>query len=225
MGHDASLILLGSTQSSVKEVTCETGDPATFKAGLAVRKATTGALQIADDSVAVLIGVSLGPDLADTKKTSVARTGNFVPIVILNDAASVKIEDITFTAKLFGALGNAITITISDTETGNVAEVDVDDTDIVIAIEAGVTTTTVIAAAILASAAASALITAAIDSGDEAAVVAAATITSLTGGSDVAVVGTGVFCCKIALNAVLNEPNIFASFAVTVPVAGFVLYF
>jgi hypothetical protein len=192
MGHDASKILFGSTQSSVKEVTCERGDPATFKAGLAVRKATTGALQLADDATAVLIGVSLGPDLSDTKTTAVCRTGNFVPIVILNDAASVKIGDITFTAKTFGALGNSITITLADTETGNVADVDVDGTDIVVGIDGGTTTTTVVVAAIVANAAANALVSCAIDSGDEAAVVAAAVETALAGGSDVAVPGTAV---------------------------------
>lgn len=193
MGHNPNLILFGSTQSSVKEVTPEKGDPTTFKAGLAVRKATSGGLQLNDDGTAVLIGVSLGEDLSGGKLiTSVCRTGNYVPIALKNDAAAVKIGDITFTAKLFGAPGNDLTITIADTETGNVATVDVDGNDIVIGIDGGTTTTTVVRTAILASAEASALITAVIDGGDEAATVSAATITSLTGGSNVAVPGQPV---------------------------------
>lgn len=194
MGHNPDLILLGSTQSSVKEVTCESGDPATFKAGLAVRKATSGALQFTDDGVAVLIGISLGEDLSDTtKKTAVCRTGNYVPIALKNDAAAVKIGDITFTAKRFGEAGNLITITLADTETGNVATVSVDGDDIVIGIDAGTTTTTVAKDAVVANAAANALISVAIDSGDEAAVIALAAVeTPLTGGSDVAVVGQAV---------------------------------
>lgn len=194
MAHNPELILLGSTQSSVKEVTCENGDPTTFPAGIAVRKASNGSLVIADNGTAVLIGVSIGEDLSDGKKqVSVARTGNYIPIVLKNDAAAVKIGDITFTSKLFGAAGNALKITLADTETGNVATVDVDDDDIVIGIDVATTTTTVVKNAILAHSEASALITAAIDVGDEAAVIAAAAAaTSLTGGSDVAFVGQPV---------------------------------
>lgn len=193
MGHNPNLILLGSTQSSVKEVTCEKGDSTVFKAGLAVRKATSGGLQLNDDATAVLIGVSLGEDLSGTKGyTAVCRTGNYVPIVLKNDASSVKIGDITFTAKLFGAVGNALTITLADTETGNVADVDVDGNDIIIGIDGGTTTTTTVLNAILGNPEANALVTAVIDGGDEAAVVAAAVETALTGGSDVAVPGQPV---------------------------------
>lgn len=188
--HNPNLILFGSTQSSVKEVTCERGDPTVFKAGRAVRKATSGGLQLNDDGTAVLIGVSLGEDLTGGKGfTSVCRTGNYVPLALKNDAASIKLGDITYTAKIFGALGNALTITLADTETGNVADVDVTDNDIVVGIDAGTTTNATIKAAIEANSEANALISAVIDVGDEAATASAQVETSLIGGSDVAAPG------------------------------------
>jgi hypothetical protein len=192
MGHNASVVLLGGKGSNIVDITNETGDPATFKAGLAVRRATTGALQLADDAVAPLIGVSLGPSLDETKKTAVARTGNFIPIRLKNDAAGVKIGDITFTSKLFGVLGNAVSITLADTGTGDTAIVTVVDNAISVAIDGGTTTTTTIKTAIDAHVEASKLVSVAIDGGDEAATVSPATITLLTGGSDYAVPGTVV---------------------------------
>ncbi len=193
MGHNPNLILLGSTQSSVKEVTCEKGDPTTFKAGLAVRRATSGGLQTNDDGTAVLIGISLGEDLSGAKGvTAVCRTGNYVPVVLKNDAASVKIGDITFTAKLFGTVGNALTITLADTETGNVADVDVDGNDIIIGIDGGTTTAAVVRGAVEAHFEAKNLVTVTVDPGDDAAVVAPAIETALTGGSDIAVPGQPV---------------------------------
>lgn len=193
MRHNPNIVALGSTNSNVKEVTAEEGDPTTFKAGLAVRLSTAGKLQLSDDGTAVLIGVSLGEDLADSKRlTAVCRTGNYVPLVLKNDPAVVKIGDITFTSKLFGDLGNAITVTLLDSLTGNTAVVTVEGPEILVAIDAGTTTTTTVKNAIEANAAANALVGVVIDSGDEAAVVAAAAETSLTGGSDFAVPGQPV---------------------------------
>lgn len=193
MGHNPNLILLGSTQSSVKEVTCEKGDPTVYKAGLAVRKATNGGIQLNDDGTAVLIGVSLGEDLSGTKGlTAVCRTGNYVPIVLKNDAAAVKIGAITYTAKLFGAPGNDLSITLSDSQTGNVAIVSVAGNDIIVAIDAGVTTNAVLAAAIAAHDEAKNLVTATVDGGAGGGFVSAATETPLTGGSNVAVPGQPV---------------------------------
>lgn len=78
--HDATKVLLGSIGSSKRLVTCEADDPATFLAGLAVRRAADGGLQLADDSTAALIGVSLGRDLSNTAKTAVCRKGLGVPL-------------------------------------------------------------------------------------------------------------------------------------------------
>lgn len=193
MGHNPNLILLGATQSSVKEVTCEKGDPTTFKAGLAVRKAASGGLQLNDDATAVLIGVSLGEDLSGAKgHTAVCRTGNWVPIRLKNDAADVKLGDITYKSKKFGAEGNSTSIVLVNNQGTNIAVVSVVGNAVTVGIKAAGTTTATVKAAIEAHAAANALISATIDPGDEAAVVAAQSVTSLSGGSDVAVPGQPV---------------------------------
>lgn len=82
MGHNSTKVLLGSHGSSDMQSTCENGDPATFIAGLAVRKASTGDLSLASGE---LIGVSLGISQSDTKKTSVCRSGNFIPLQITDE--------------------------------------------------------------------------------------------------------------------------------------------
>lgn len=189
MTHNASVVLMGGRGSNIAEIANYDGDPEVFKAGLAVRKATTGSLQLADDAVAPLIGVSLGSSLDDTKRTAVVLTGNYIPIKLKNDAASVKKGDITFTAKGWGAEGNAVTITLADTETGDVAVVSVVGTAITVGIEAGVTTAQTIKDAIEADTDAAGLISATIDDGDEDAPQAAATVSSLSGGSDFVTMG------------------------------------
>lgn len=80
--HNANKVLMGSHGSSDIQATCENGDPATFLAGLVVRKASTGELSLASGEI---IGVSLGKSLSDTKKTSVARIGNFIPVQITDE--------------------------------------------------------------------------------------------------------------------------------------------
>lgn len=186
MAHDPSKVLMGSSPSSEREISCENGDPATFKAGVAVRRNSSGNLLLADDGTATLIGISAGISLSDTKKTAVFRSGLRVPVLLKDEsvAASVKKGDITFTSKLFGVAGNAITITLADTETGDVAVVEVDGYDIVIGIESGVTLAETIGDALDASAAAMALIDYAIDSGDEDVAQTGATQANLAGGSD-----------------------------------------
>lgn len=82
MSHNSTKVLLGSHGSSDIKATCENGDPATFIAGLAVRKASTGDLSLASGE---LIGVSLGISQSDTKKTSVVRAGNLIPIQITDE--------------------------------------------------------------------------------------------------------------------------------------------
>lgn len=186
MGHDPSKVLMGASPSSERELSCENGDPATFLAGLAVRRASSGDLVLADNGTTTLIGISAGASLSDTKKTAVFRSGLRVPVRLKDEStyASIKKGDITFTAKLFGAAGNVITVTLADTETGDVAVVDVDGYDITIGIEGGVTTAETIGDALDASEEASALIEYAIDPGDESAAQAAAAQDSLEGGDD-----------------------------------------
>jgi hypothetical protein len=83
--------------------------------------------------------------------------------------ATVKIQDILYTAVLDGEDGNDITIVYTDAldKDDGSATVAVDGNEITVDIETGVTTAQTIAAAILASEAASDLVTAAVDEGDE----------------------------------------------------------
>jgi hypothetical protein len=80
--HDSTKVLMGSHGSSDITSTCENGDPATFEAGLVVRKNTSGDLSLATGQI---IGVSLGKSLSDTKKTSVCRAGNIIPVQITDE--------------------------------------------------------------------------------------------------------------------------------------------
>ncbi len=80
MGQDATKVLLGTTTSSFKTITCENADPASFPAGTAVRRKDDGALQTNDDATAAIIGVSVGKSLSNHKKTSVVRKGLGVPL-------------------------------------------------------------------------------------------------------------------------------------------------
>ncbi len=82
MAHDATKVLLGTTTSSAKTITAEAADPATFVAGLAVRRKADGGLQTEDDSTAGLIGISLGKSLSNHEETSVARKGLSIPLKI-----------------------------------------------------------------------------------------------------------------------------------------------
>lgn len=101
--HDPTKFKLGATGSSAKEVSCHNVDPATFQAGLAVRLKSDGLLSVAKAD-GMLIGISLGKSLSDTKKTAVARSGSLIPIQLTNDedeyayvvkGAKVYIDDAT----------------------------------------------------------------------------------------------------------------------------------
>jgi hypothetical protein len=76
MTHNASKHLMGTTKSSIKEVSNHNG---TVLAGTAVRQKSDGTLSTTS-SDGVLIGVSLGKDLSDIGRTSVCRKGLWVPI-------------------------------------------------------------------------------------------------------------------------------------------------
>jgi hypothetical protein len=198
VAHDATKVVLGSTGSSDRDVTAEPADPATFVAGLAVRRNSDGGLQIAADGNAVLIGVSLGVSLSDTKKTAVARDGAWIPLLLINDAATVKIGNITFTAIPFGTLGNVITIELVDGATGGEATVTTDvetPANIVVEIEDGVTTAQAIADAISADdgqGGAAEYVFVSIDSGEEETEQDAHSQAALTGGTDFAFEGATV---------------------------------
>jgi hypothetical protein len=191
--HDATKVLLGSVGSSDREVTSENAAPAGFVAGVAVRRTSAGGLSLSS-SDGQFLGVSLGVDLSDTSKTAVCRSGNLVPVKLKAQGvlASRKIGDITFTSKNYDA--NAVTITIVDDQSGDVAVVSVATKAITIRIDAGTTLTATLKAAVEAYPAAHALVTVAIDSGDEDEVIASAqTVVALQNGvvdeAGVAIIG------------------------------------
>lgn len=75
MGHDASLVVMGTTRSSIREVINRRG---LVDAGLAVRIGTAGI----GTSLAVgaIAGISLGRDLSDAGHTAIEVRGNECPI-------------------------------------------------------------------------------------------------------------------------------------------------
>lgn len=76
MGHDATKVLLGTTQSSFKVVD---NVPGTLAAGLVVCSKSDGTFTTASADGAD-VGVSLGRDLSDTSRTAVCREGLRVPV-------------------------------------------------------------------------------------------------------------------------------------------------
>jgi hypothetical protein len=93
--HNAAEVLMGTTQDSDLVASCADADPASFPAGRAVRRPSDGTLSLSTGS---LIGVSLGKSLSDTAKTSVARTGNRVPLQLSGYAYLTK-DELTFWKK------------------------------------------------------------------------------------------------------------------------------
>lgn len=180
--HNPNKVLLGSTQSSDREITCENGDPATFPAGVAVRRASDGGLSLASGA---LIGISAGRSLSEVAKTAVIRAGLRVPLRLTDDsvASSLVVGDLTFTAKKGGADGDNITIALVDDATAGDETVDVVGEDIVIHMEDGASTAQQIYDAIQASEAALELIDVEI-SGTAGDPQSAAAEAPLTGGVD-----------------------------------------
>jgi hypothetical protein len=82
--HDATKVLMGSHGSSDFDASCESGDPATFAAGLVVHRKSDGTLSLASADGSK-IGVSMGISLSDTSKTSVCRSGNLIPVQITDE--------------------------------------------------------------------------------------------------------------------------------------------
>lgn len=112
MGHNASVIQMGSTRSNEREVSNIAGDPATFLAGLCVHLKSDGtpSLAAADGSK---LGISLGKSLSDHKILSICREGLGVPILLANGftptvGAAVQISTTTGKAVASGTTVNAV---------------------------------------------------------------------------------------------------------------------
>ncbi len=95
--HDATKVLMGTTQSSDREVSCYASDPSDTPAGLAVRLADDATLSVTEAD-GELVGVSLGKSLSDTAKTDVCRAGNRVPLQ-LSGYAYIAHDELTFWTK------------------------------------------------------------------------------------------------------------------------------
>lgn len=110
MSHDASKVLMGSTTSNVLESDNKKG-ATVIEAGLVVRLKSddTPSILAADGS---LLGVSLGKDLSDTGRTSIARKGLGIPVIV-DDAftptigGQVAISTTTGKAKAYTGTGDA----------------------------------------------------------------------------------------------------------------------
>lgn len=109
MSHDASKVLLGTTQSSDRP-SSETfsSDPATFLAGLAVRRNSSGLLSVTKAD-GLFCGISLGRSLSDTKKTTVLKSGLRVPVLVSRQPAR-GIVTITSYANLVSGTDDSITV-------------------------------------------------------------------------------------------------------------------
>lgn len=79
MSQDVSKVLLGQSGSSAKAFSLFGSDPASFPAGSGVSLASEDALALGGSGIR--IGVSMGRSLSDTKKTSVLRYGESVPML------------------------------------------------------------------------------------------------------------------------------------------------
>jgi hypothetical protein len=109
--QDVTKLVLGGTQSSIKDVSQHNVDPASFPAGVCVSMASTGLPSLLA-SAGMRMGVSLGKSLSDHKKTAVARTGLRVPVL-----AHLKRSSGTVTITSYANLisGTADTVTIGGT--------------------------------------------------------------------------------------------------------------
>jgi hypothetical protein len=111
MSHSATTVYMGSHKSNVIEVDSWVASPATFKAGMCghLKSDGTVSLAVADGSK---IGISLGRSLSDIGRTSFARKGKGVPVLLANGftptvGAQVQISTTTGLAVASGTAVNA----------------------------------------------------------------------------------------------------------------------
>ena len=112
MSHSATTIYMGAHKSNILESDNWIGDPATFKAGLCCHLDDDGDLSLASADGSK-IGISLGRSLSDHKRTTVARKGKGIPILLANGltpviGAQVQISTTTGTAVASGTAVNAV---------------------------------------------------------------------------------------------------------------------
>jgi len=134
MGHDASKVLMGATQSSIREIDNRKGSIA---AGLIVRLKSDDTISIASADGNPL-GVSLGKDLSDIGRTAIARKGLKIPVLLTAEftptkGAQVHFSDTTGKAIASGAgatgmnavyVSGVLTGVLEDGTTADVALID-----------------------------------------------------------------------------------------------------
>ena len=107
MSHDATKVLMGSTQSSFKNVDNRAG---VIAAGLAVKLTSGDAISLTTGSY---LGVSLGKSLSDTSRTAICRKGARVPVLLTAEftpaiGAQVNFSDTTGAAIASGGGATAV---------------------------------------------------------------------------------------------------------------------
>lgn len=109
--HSATTVYMGSHKSNILESDNWSASPSTFKAGMCghLKSDGTVSLAVADGSK---IGISLGRSLSDTARTTFARKGKGVPILLANGltpvvGAQVQISTTTGLAVASGTAVNA----------------------------------------------------------------------------------------------------------------------
>lgn len=110
--HDASVVQMGSTKSSERDVDNRKG---TIAAGLAVHLKSDDTISVAAADGSFL-GISLGRSLSNTARTAICRSGLGVPIQLSNGftpvkGAQVNISDTTGKAIAAGAGATAVNAT------------------------------------------------------------------------------------------------------------------
>jgi hypothetical protein len=136
MGHDASKVLMGQTNSSVKEVSNHIGS---IGAGLVVHLKSDDTITVAKADGGAL-GVSLGKDLANVGRTAICRKGLSVPVKLASGfttpakGGQVAINDTTGEARAYTGSGDSyvnayyvsgvLTGIFEDGSEANVAQID-----------------------------------------------------------------------------------------------------
>lgn len=123
MLHDASKVVLGSSQSSVKEIDNRAG---VIAAGLAVRLKSDGTLSVASADGS-LLGISMGVSQSQTDRTAIARKGLRIPIKLTASftpviGAQVNISDTTGKAGAAGAGFTAVNAVYSSANLTGIEE-------------------------------------------------------------------------------------------------------
>ncbi len=109
MGHDATKVQMGTTQSTFKNVD---NRPGVIAAGLAVRLKSDDSISVAEADGS-LLGISLGGSQSGTDRTAIVRKGARVPIQLTASftpvvGAQVKIDAVTGKASTDGTGVNAV---------------------------------------------------------------------------------------------------------------------